>query len=193
MESRKEMAQKLFKEGYNCSQSVFAAYADRYGIDRETALKISASFGGGMGRMREVCGAVSGMFLVAGLETGSTDGKDAAGKKYNYQIVQDLAEEYRKQNGSIICRELLGLVPMSGRAPESPADAGAQNTAAPHTAEPAGQSAEGETGLKAAEFKDTTPEARTKEYYKKRPCMKLVGQACEILEQILYGGQIQED
>jgi len=82
----KEKAVSLFKEGYNCSQSVFAAYADRYGIDKEMALKLSASFGGGMGRMREVCGAVSGMLMVAGLEIGATEGKDVIGKKANYDI-----------------------------------------------------------------------------------------------------------
>lgn len=163
-ETRKEKAVRLFQEGYNCSQAVFAAYADQYGIEEETALKISASFGGGMGRMREVCGAVSGMFLVAGLETGTADGKDAEGKKANYDMVQALAAEYRKRNGSIICKELLGLVPM------------------PQSAEQGKE--EGE--LTAAQFTDTTPEARTKEYYQKRPCVELVGQACEILDQILF-------
>lgn len=93
---------QLFKEGYNCSQAVFAAYCDLYNMDQETALKVSSSFGGGMGRMREVCGAVSGMFLIAGLETGSVDGKDQEGKKHNYDVVQQLAEEYKKENGSII-------------------------------------------------------------------------------------------
>lgn len=109
MEQRMEKAEKLFHEGYNCSQSVFAAFSDLYGIDEETALKLSASFGGGMGRMREVCGAVSGMFMLAGLETGSAKKMDAAGKKYNYDIVQKLAKEFREKNGSIICRELLSL------------------------------------------------------------------------------------
>ena len=106
---RADMASKLFLEGYNCSQSVFAAFSDLYGIDHEMALKLSASFGGGLGRMREVCGAVSGMGMVAGLETGSTKKMDDEGKKYNYQIVQNLAKEFIDQNGSIICRELLGL------------------------------------------------------------------------------------
>lgn len=109
MESRKEKAVDLFKEGYNCSQAVFAAYCDRYGIDKETALKLSSSFGGGMGRMREVCGAVSGMFMVAGLETGATEGKDTLAKKQNYEMVQKMADEFKKINGSIICKELLGL------------------------------------------------------------------------------------
>lgn len=109
MESRRERAVSLFKEGYNCSQAVFAAYSDIYGIDEKTALKLSSSFGAGMGRMREVCGTVSGMFMVAGLETGAVEGKDIQGKKHNYDVVQKMAEEFKKLNGSIICKELLGL------------------------------------------------------------------------------------
>ncbi len=106
---RATKAQELFREGYNCSQSVFAAYSDLYGIDQETALKLSASFGGGLGRMREVCGAVSGMSMIAGLETGSAVKGDDAGKKYNYEVVQGLVQEFHKQSGSLICRELLQL------------------------------------------------------------------------------------
>lgn len=109
MDTMRDKAEQLFKEGYNCSQSVFAAFSDRYGIDRELALKLSASFGAGMGRMREVCGAVSGMMMVVGLETGATVGADQEGKKHNYDIVQALAAKFREQNGSIICREILGL------------------------------------------------------------------------------------
>ena len=109
METRKEKAERLFKEGYNCSQAVFGAFNDLYGIDDETALKLSTSFGGGMGRMREVCGAVSSMFMIAGLETGTADGSDKDGKKHNYDVVQHLATEFKEKNGSIICRELLGL------------------------------------------------------------------------------------
>ena len=149
MGSRKEKAVELFKQGFNCSQSVFAAYSDLYGIDDETALRISSSFGAGMGRMREVCGTCSGMFLVAGLESGATEGGDAAGKQANYAMVQMLAEEFRKRNGTIICRELLGL--------DTPQ-------------------------VTAAEFKETKPEERTDAYYKKRPCVKLVEEAAEILE-----------
>ena len=109
METRVEKAQKLFKEGYNCAQSVFAAYSDIYGVDTNTALRIAASFGGGMGRMREVCGALSGAFMIAGLENGATEGSDSAGKKANYDLVNVIAEEFKKVNGTIICRELLGL------------------------------------------------------------------------------------
>ena len=109
MNKRVELAEKLFQEGYNCSQSVFAAYSDLYGIDQDTALKLSTSFGGGVGRMREVCGAVSGMCMIAGLETGTAKKMDDVGKKYNYDVVQKLSEEFKSTNGSIICRELLGL------------------------------------------------------------------------------------
>ena len=104
-----EKAVALFKEGYNCSQSVFGAFAEEYNLDKELAMRISASFGGGMGRMREVCGAVSGMLLVAGLENGAVAGADRKQKAENYAEVQALAELFRQQNGSIICRELLGL------------------------------------------------------------------------------------
>lgn len=100
----------MFHEGYNCAQSVFAAFAEDYGIDRDTALKLSSSFGGGIGRMREVCGAFSGMCMVAGLETGAVDGHDRKTKADNYAAVQKLAEEFKAMSGgSIICKELLGL------------------------------------------------------------------------------------
>lgn len=142
MEERIEKAVELFKEGYNCSQSVVAAFADLYGFTPEQALKVSASFGGGIGRMRQTCGAACGLFMLAGLETGCTEGKNREGKEANYKVVQELAEEFRKRNGSLICAELLGL---SKTAP-TPA----------------------------------TPEARTAEYYKKRPCVKMVEEAARI-------------
>ncbi|MBO7231158.1 MAG: C_GCAxxG_C_C family protein [Bacteroidaceae bacterium] len=142
MEDRIEKAVNLFKEGYNCSQSVVAAFADLYGFTNEQALKMSASFGGGIGRMRQTCGAACGLFLLAGLETGSTEGKDREGKEANYKVVQQLAEEFRKRNGSLICAELLGL-----------------SKSAPTPA---------------------TPEERTNEYYKKRPCVKMVEEAASI-------------
>lgn len=111
MENRVEKAARLFKEGYNCAQAVFVAFSDLYGIDEETALRMSCSFGAGMGRMREVCGAVSGMFMVAGMLTGTVDAKDVQGKTNNYEVVQEMAEEFKKTSGgSIICKELLGLV-----------------------------------------------------------------------------------
>ena len=109
VEERVAKAVGFFKEGYNCSQSVVAAYADVYGFTLEQALKMSASFGAGIGRMRETCGAACGMFLLAGLETGCTDPKDASGKGANYAVVQDLAAKFVQINGSIVCAELLGL------------------------------------------------------------------------------------
>ena len=99
----------LFKGGYNCSQSVFLAFEDKFNMEREVALRLSSSFGGGMGRLREVCGAVSGMFLVAGVLYGYDDPKDYDKKTEHYARIQQLAKEFETLNGSIVCRELLGL------------------------------------------------------------------------------------
>lgn len=109
MEDRVKRAVELFKEGFNCSQSVCAAFAEQYGYTQEQALRMSASFGGGIGRMRMTCGAACGMFLLAGLHTGCTDGADRSGKEANYKLVQQLADEFVRRNGSLICAELLGL------------------------------------------------------------------------------------
>lgn len=146
MKDRVEKAVELFKSGYNCSQSVVAAFADMYGFTQEQALRMSASFGGGIGRMRQTCGAACGMFLLAGLEKGAVDGKDREGKAANYALVQQLAEEFRKRNGSMICAELLGL-----KKPES----------------------------------SSMPEARTEQYYAKRPCAKMVEEAAVIWAEYL--------
>ena len=108
-EDRIQKAVELFKSGYNCSQSVVAAFADMYGFTQEQALRMAASFGGGIGRMRETCGAACGLFLVAGLKTGATEAADREGKAANYAVVQELAAEFKKRNGSLICAELLGL------------------------------------------------------------------------------------
>ena len=119
MEERIQLAVQLFKEGYNCSQSVVAAFADLYGIDRLTALRMSASFGGGIGRMRMTCGAACGLFLLVGLETGAVEGDDRTGKSANYEAVQGVAREFESENGSLICSELLGLAshtPISSQA-----------------------------------------------------------------------------
>lgn len=102
-------AVELFKSGFNCSQSVVAAFADLYGYTEEQALRMSASFGGGIGRMRQTCGAACGLFLVAGLKTGSTNPDDREGKAANYALVQELAERFKQINGSLICADLLGL------------------------------------------------------------------------------------
>lgn len=102
-------AQALFYEGYNCAQSVFLAFAERLGLEREAAARMSSSFGAGMGRLREVCGAVSAMFLIAGMACGYDDPKDDAAKAAHYQRIQQLAAQFRERHGTIICRELLGL------------------------------------------------------------------------------------
>ncbi len=108
-EKRVARAVELFKSGYNCSQSVVAAFADLYGLTETQALLVSASFGGGIGRMRQTCGAACGLFMLLGLETGTTDADDRAAKSHNYAVVQELAEAFRRENGSLICSELLGL------------------------------------------------------------------------------------
>lgn len=106
---RIEKAVSLFKEGYNCSQSVVAAYADLYGFTKEQALHISASFGGGIGRMRETCGAACGMFLLAGLERCALEGADRESKSANYALVQELAAKFKEETGALRCADLLGL------------------------------------------------------------------------------------
>ena len=106
MESRVEKAIELFKEGYNCAQAVFVTYTDLFGLDKETALKLSSSFGGGMGGMHEVCGTVSAAAILAGLQNGVTKAGDLAAKKANYATVQLLADKFKEENGSIICRQL---------------------------------------------------------------------------------------
>lgn len=112
IEVRVARAKELFHQGFNCSQSVFAACADLYGIEDEAlALRLSASFGGGIGRMRQTCGAACGMFMLAGLENGSATPHDAEGKKQNYALVQELAADFKQENGSLICSELLGIAP----------------------------------------------------------------------------------
>ncbi len=102
-----EKAAGLFAEGMNCAQSVFVAFSDVTGMDEETAKHLSSSFGGGMGRMREVCGTCSAIFMVLGLLYGEGTEKDDKIKAAHYKRVQDLAEEFRKEHGTIICREVL--------------------------------------------------------------------------------------
>ena len=143
--SRREIAQEYFKKGYNCAQSVAMTYRDLTGLSEEESAKLASSFGGGLGRLREVCGAVSGMAIVAGMLFGYDDPKVPGASQRHYALVQSLAGRFREKNGSIVCRELLG------------------DTSAPRT----------------------TPEPRTAEYYKKRPCVELVGDAAEILEDYL--------
>ncbi|MBR3148760.1 MAG: C_GCAxxG_C_C family protein [Eubacterium sp.] len=144
MGERADRAKDLFLSGYNCAQAVFLAFADKYGIDDDTAVKLASSFGGGMGRSREVCGALSGALLVNGMETGTTDVSDVDAKTKNYESAREIMDAFRSDNGSIYCRELLGLT----KKPES-----------------------------------ATPDARTNEYYKKRPCPDIVYSAALVLEE----------
>lgn len=102
-------AEDLFAQGYNCSQSVLLAFTEECGLSEAVAARISSSFGGGMGRLREVCGAVSGMFMVAGLCCGYDDPKARTEKTEHYARIQQLAGDFQAKNGSIICRTLLGL------------------------------------------------------------------------------------
>lgn len=110
-EERIRCAVDRFKQGYNCAQAVVSAFADMYGFTPEQALRMSASFGGGIGRMRQTCGAACGMFLLAGLECGAVEGSDREGKSHNYAVVQQLARSFEQENGSLQCAELLGLKP----------------------------------------------------------------------------------
>ena len=137
-------ARELFLSGFNCSQSVFCAYAEDYGISMEQALRLSASFGGGIGRTRETCGALCGLAMVVGMETGQTEATDQAAKQANYHTVQQLFSEFSRINGSTKCSELLGL-----------------RKSTPVT---------------------SVPDARTAEYYKSRPCLRMVETAVGILE-----------
>ena len=138
----RELAAELFFHDHNCAQAVVVAFCDVTGLDPDFAARLSCSFGGGMGRMREVCGAVSGMLLVAGLLYGYSDpGPGDKDKMAHYQLVQHLAGQFRERYGSIICRELLD------NPPSDPA---------------------------------STP--RTAEFYKTRPCARMVIAAAEILD-----------
>lgn len=145
--TEKEKARQLFLEGHNCAQSVFTAFCHRFDLDETTAKRISAGLGGGVGRMREVCGAVSGSAMVIGSLCAATQGSDSQSKQRNYELVQLFAERFKERNGTVICRELLSL--------------NAQDKISP------------------------TPESRTAQYYKKRPCLKLVEDAAEILCEII--------
>jgi len=136
-------AQEIFFKGYNCAQSVFAANAPRFGISETAALRIAAGMGGGVGRMREVCGAFSACAMLAGLAQNADTPEDRAAV---YAFVQNMAREFKAQAGSIICREILELGDCQNFAP--------------------------------------APDGRTAEYYKKRPCARIVGIADAIAAKI---------
>ena len=109
LEARVQRAVDNFMQGYGCCQSVVAAFADLYNLDDTMAKRIAAGFGGGVGRMRMMCGAVSGIVILAGLDRGQIDGADRKGKSMCYKVVQELLDEFKAQNGSVVCAELLGL------------------------------------------------------------------------------------
>ena len=144
--TRREAAIDNFKKGYNCSQSIVLAFEDMLPADKTLLSKLSSSFGGGMGRLREVCGSVSGMFMVAGLLYGYEGPETGEVKAEHYARIQELAHRFEEKHGSIVCRELLNLD---------------------------------------IRHDQPVPEARTNEYYKKRPCPELIGDAAEILEQFI--------
>ncbi len=150
--SRREQAMNNFKKGYNCSQSLVLAFSDILPIDTEVLSKMASSFGGGMGRLREVCGSVSGMFMIAGILYGYDGPQTGEVKANHYARIQELAHRFEAEHGSIICREMLGLD---------------------------------------VKHDIPIPEARTEEYYKKRPCAEIIGDAAEILEQYIKENPIK--
>lgn len=145
-----EKAREIFSKGYNCSQAVVAAFSDITGLDFETSLKVSSSFGAGMGKMRSVCGAVTGMYIVAGLLWATTE-SDAASKEKHYTLIQQITQRFKDMHDTVVCAELL-------------------------------------KNLKT----DTTPKPaeRTQEYYKVRPCLKFVEDACDILDALIKQNEI---
>ena len=146
MSEKSEKAKELFKQGYNCSQSVLGVFCEELGMDFETAMKISSSFGGGIGRLREVCGTVSGALLALGMILGYSDPADPQAKAAHYSLVQEYARRFREKNESIVCRELLKDVVVTPGA---------------------------------------VPEPRTPEFYARRPCLRLAGEAAAILDEML--------
>ncbi|WP_407426808.1 C-GCAxxG-C-C family protein [Treponema sp.] len=157
-EQAREQATANFKSGMNCTQSVVSVFAEQFGFSKEMLGSFVQPFGGGMCRMREVCGTVSGMLFCLGMLNAQKSekgekingfGGEKSQKDETYAAGQRLAEEFRKINGSIVCRELLGLEPK--------------------------------------QCDIAVSEARTEEYYKKRPCAELCGIAAEIFQRYLDG------
>ncbi|MCR4604173.1 MAG: C-GCAxxG-C-C family protein [Prevotella sp.] len=109
MEERVAQSVENFMAGYGCCQSVVAAFADIYGLDDTQAKKLAAGFGGGVGRLRMMCGAVSGIVMLVGLDCGQTEGSDREGKSACYKVVQELLAQSQQENGSLICAEILGV------------------------------------------------------------------------------------
>ena len=144
-------AAELFLGGYNCAQAVVVAFCDELGMTEAQAARMASSFGGGMGRMREVCGAVSGMLLVAGILYGYDTPGDDVSKKRHYTLVQQLAGQFREEVGSIVCREILKNPPS-----------------------------------------DPNPTPRTAEFYKTRPCARMLTLAAGILDDYLREHPVEE-
>ena len=109
LDKRVALAVENFMSGYGCCQSVVAAFADLYGLDEVMAKRLAAGFGGGVGRMRMMCGAVSAIVMLVGLDCGQTEGDDREGKSACYKVVQELLAKSKEQNGSLICAEILGI------------------------------------------------------------------------------------
>ncbi len=151
--SKGDIAYENFLKGYNCTQSIAVAFAEELGMEEATAARISSGFGGGMGRMREVCGTFSGVVMVISWLYGYENPKDLEGKTALYEKIRALADKFRAANGSIICKELLGL-----KQPE----------------------------------KSAVPEARTAEYYKKRPCPELCRFAADLIEEFIRENPIEK-
>ena len=167
---REEAAMGLFHEGYNCCQSVVLAFADvvkeRTGMDERQIKAVCSGFGGGFGRMRQVCGSVSGMTFLAGVVCPADTGHSPF-RMANYALVQELAGAFREANGSIVCRELLGLRAAAHQDPQTaPRD---------HTA----------VDAHGFPFESPMPSERTEEYYRSRPCERLVGCAARIFAERL--------
>ncbi len=141
-----QRAEELFLSGYNCAQAVFGAFCDVTGMDFTDAMKLSSSFGGGMGRLREVCGAVSAMFMIAGILYGYGDTGEDGAKAEHYKRIQSLADEFKAQHGTIVCRELIASLKKDS---------------------------------------NPTPEARTAQYYKERPCAAFVRSAAEAMDRLI--------
>ncbi len=143
--SKRELAENYFRQGYNCAQAVALAFHKELGLDEVTTAKMMSSFGGGIGRLREVCGAVSGGAFVLGALNGYSDPKDLGSKKDHYQNIQNFAADFRQINHSIICKELLGI------------------------------DSDG----------NPVPTPRDNNFYQKRPCLTMVGDAAELIEKML--------
>jgi C_GCAxxG_C_C family probable redox protein len=151
MTDHARLAGELFMKGYNCAQAVAVAFCDLTGLDADFSARLVSPFGGGMGRMREVCGAVSGMYTVLGLLYGYDTPGDDVSKKRLYTEVQELAARFCEETGSIICREILKNPPS-----------------------------------------DPNPTPRTEEFYKKRPCVRMVSLAARLMDEFIAKHSLEQ-